>query len=145
MEGMSGMKGMEGMQGMRGMKDMSGMPSMASGSAKAISETRKVDGYVLTFTTMPETPKAGEVLLRLKVIDQTSKPVTNAQVMFVYTMPMPGMAESKVTAQHTKEGLYEGKVMFGMGGTWVVTAGVTIPAKPPVTEKFQFMVAGGGM
>jgi len=79
------------------------------------------------------------------VTDQSGKPVTNAQVLFIYTMPMPGMTDSKVTAQHTKEGLYEGKVMFGMGGTWVVTANVTIPGRPPVIEKFQFMVAGSGM
>ena len=124
---------------------MSGMPGMDSGSAKAIYETRKVAGHILTFTTLPETPKAGEVLLKLRVTNQSGRPVTNAQVLFVYTMPMPGMSDSKVTARHTKDGLYEGKVMFGMGGTWVVTANVTIPGQPPVIEKFQFMVAGGGM
>ena len=145
MRGMEGMKGMQGMEEMQGMKDMSGVAGMESGSAKAISETRKVAGHVLTFTTLPETPKAGQVLLRLRVTDQSGKPVTNAQVLFIYTMPMPGMTDSKVTAQHTKEGLYEGKVMFGMGGTWVVTANVTIPGRPPVIEKFQFMVAGSGM
>ena len=150
MEGMSGremegMKGMQGMEEMPGMKDMSGMPGMGSGSAKVISETRQVPGHILTFTTLPETPKAGEVLLRIRVTNQSGKPVTNAQVLFVYTMPMPGMTDSKVTARHTTNGLYEGKVMFGMGGTWVVTANVTIPGQPPVIEKFQFMVAGSGM
>ncbi|NGZ97154.1 MAG: hypothetical protein CV089_13730 [Nitrospira sp. WS110] len=151
MEGMSGMQGMEGMSGMKGMeempgmKHMSGMPGMDSGSAKAISETRKVAGHVLTFTTLPEIPKAGEVLLKLRVTNQSGKPVTNAQVLFVYTMPMPGMTDSKVTARHTKDGLYEGKVMFGMGGTWVVTATVTIPGQPLIVETLQFSVAGGGM
>ena len=156
MEGMSGMKGMgemsgremEGMKGMKdmpGMKDMSGMPGMDSGSTKAISETRQVGGYILTFTTLPETPKAGAVLLRLRVTNSSGTPVPTAQVLFVYTMPMPGMTDSKVTARHTKDGLYEGTVMFGMGGTWVVTVNVTIPGQPPVIERFQFMVAGGGM
>lgn len=136
---------MEGMKGMEGMKDMSGMPGMDPGSAKAISETRKIAGYILTFTTLPETPKAGEVLLKLRVTNQNGKSVTNAQVLFVYTMPMPGMTDSKVTARHIKDGLYEGKVMFGMGGTWVVTANVTIPGQPSVSEKFQFVVVGSGM
>jgi membrane fusion protein, copper/silver efflux system len=162
MEGMSGIKGMGNMSGMemeqmkdmekmkrmeemKGMEGMSGMPGMTPGSAKAVSETRKVGGYMLAFTTSPETPKAGEVLLKLKVTDQAGKPVTNAKVTFVYTMPMPGMADSKVAAPHTKNGIYEGKAMFGMGGTWVVTANVTIPGKAPITEQFQFMVAGGGM
>ena len=136
---------MEGMKGMEGMKDMSGMPGMDPGSAKAISETRKIAGYIVTFTTLPETPKAGEVLLKLRVTNQNGKSVTNAQVLFVYTMPMPGMTDSKVTARHIKDGLYEGKVMFGMGGTWVVTANVTIPGQPSVSEKFQFVVVGSGM
>jgi len=145
MSGMQGMKGMKGMEEMQGMKDMSGMPGMDSGSAKAISEPRKVAGYMLTLTTLPETPKAGDVLLKLKVTNLNGKPATNAQVLFVYTMPMPGMTDSKVTAHHTKDGLYEGKVMFGMGGTWVVTAHVSIPGQTPIIEKFQFVVAGSGM
>ena len=142
---MEGMEGMQGMKGMEGMEGMSGMSGMASDSAKATSEARKVAGYVLTFTTLPETPKAGEVLLRLKVTDQTGQPVTTAQVLFVYTMPMPGMTDSKVTAHHTKDGLYESTVMLGMGGTWIVTVNVTVPGRSPIAEKFQFSVAGGGL
>jgi len=137
------MEGMD-MGSMKGMEGMSGMPGMASGSAKATSETRKVAGYVLTFTTIPETPKAGDVLLKVKLTDQASKPETNAQVMFVYTMPMPGMTDSKVPAVHIKDGVYEGKVMFGMGGTWVVTVNLTVPGRPPIAEKFQFSVGDGG-
>jgi len=121
---------MEGMKGMEG-------PS--------ITETRQVAGLSLAVTTMPGNPKAGDVLLKLKLTDQAGKPVTNAQVVFVYTMPMPGMTDSKVSARHTKEGLYEGTVLFGMGGTWVVTVNVTVPGRPPIAEKFQFSVAGGGM
>lgn len=145
MGSMSGMEGMKGMEEMQGVKEMSGMPGMEPGSAKAISETRKVAGHILTFTTLPETPKAGEVLLKLRVTNQSGKPVANAKVLFVYTMPMPGMTDSKATGSHSKDGPYEGKAMFGMGGTWVVTANVTIPGQPPVIEKFQFQVAGGGM
>jgi Cu(I)/Ag(I) efflux system membrane fusion protein len=139
------MDSMKGMEEMSGMKDMSGMPGMDPGSAKAVSETRQVAGYTFTFTTLPEMPKAGEVILRLKVTNPSGKPVTHAQVLFVSTMPMPGMTDSKMTARHTKDGLYEGKVMFGMGGTWIVTANVTIPGQPPIVEKLVFSVAGGGM
>jgi len=155
MEGMQGMKGMEdmpGMQmgdmkGMEGMKGMENMPGMEMGSKKEMTEakTRQVNGLTLSLTTAPENPKAGDVLLKLKLTDQAGKPVTNAQVLFVYTMPMPGMTDSKATARHTADGLYEGKVMFGMGGTWVVTVNVTVPGRPPVAEKYQFSVGGGGM
>ena len=138
------MEGMEGMEGMKGMPmgDMKGMEGMKGPS---VPETRQVAGLSLALTTVPEHPKAGDVLLKLKLTDQAGKPVTNAQVLFVYTMPMPGMTDSKATARHTTDGLYEGKVMFGMGGTWVVTVNVTVPGRPPVAEKYQFSVAGGGM
>jgi Cu(I)/Ag(I) efflux system membrane fusion protein len=159
MEGMSGMKGMdnmsgmemermkdmEKMKGMEGMEGMSGMPGLTPGTAKAVSKTRTVGGYVLAFTTSPDIPKAGEVLLKLKVTDQAGKPVTNAQVTFIYTMPMPGMTDSKAAASHRRDGVYEGKAQFGMGGAWVVTANVTVSGKPVITEQFQFMVSGGGM
>ncbi|MBI4001776.1 MAG: efflux RND transporter periplasmic adaptor subunit [Nitrospira defluvii] len=138
---------MEGMEGMQGMKGMGSMPGMEMGDMREmmVAETRQTGGLSLALTTAPEKPKAGDVLLRLKLTDQAGKPVTNVQVVFVYTMPMPGMTDSKVTAHHTKEGLYEGKVMFGMGGTWLVTVNVTIPGRAPIAEKFQFSVTGGGM
>jgi len=129
------------------MKGMENMPGMEMGSNKEMkgAGTRQAAGLSLTLNTAPENPKAGDVLLKLKLTDQAGKPVTNAQVLFVYTMPMPGMTDSKVTAQHIKDGIYEGKVMFGMGGTWVVTVNVTVPGRPPVAEKYQFSVGGGGM
>jgi Cu(I)/Ag(I) efflux system membrane fusion protein len=132
------MKGMEGMD----MGEMKGMEGMKGPS---VTEPRQAAGLSLTLKTSPENPKAGNVLLKLTLNDQAGKPVTNAQVVFVYTMPMPGMTDSKVVARHTKDGLYEGTVLFGMGGIWVVTANVTIPGKPAIAEKFQFSVAGGGM
>ena len=152
MEGMQGMKGMEGMKGMpmgdmKGMEGMKGMQGMEMGSKKETTgaQTRQMNGLTFSLTTAPENPKAGNVLLKLKLTDQAGKPVTNAQVLFIYTMPMPGMTDSKVPARYTKDGLYEGTVLFGMGGTWLVTVNVTISGQPPIAEKFQFSVAGGGM
>ncbi len=146
MQAMMGQIGMADWQ-MRGAHEarMEGMPGMKSEPGKPVSETRQVSGFSLTLSTVPDKPKAGENVLRLKLADQAGKPVTNAQVVFVYTMPMPGMMESKAKATHTKDGMYEAKALFGMGGTWVVTANVTLPNLPPISEKFQITVAGGGM
>ena len=130
---------MEGMD----MSDMKGMEGVNGPSS--VPETRQIAGLSLALNTVPEKPKAGDTLLRLKLTDQAGKPVTNAQVLFVYTMPMPGMTDSKMTAQHIKDGFYEGTVRFGMGGTWLVTVNLTVPGRPPVAEKFQFSVAGGDM
>ncbi len=143
--GVSAPPGREGEKGGMQMSDMPGMTGMGGGKDVVVAQSRQTGGFSLSLTTVPEKPKAGDVLLRLKLTDQAGKPVTNAQVLFVYTMPMPGMTDSKVTAHHTKDGFYEGTVMFGMGGTWVVTVNVTIPGRAPIAEKFQFSVAGGGM
>jgi len=116
-----------------------------SAPAKAVSETHQVDGLALTLTTLPEVPKAGENVLRLKVTDQAGKPVINANVLFVYTMAMPGMSETKAQAVLTKEGVYEGKAMLGMAGTWELRVSVTVPGRPAIAKKFQVAVAGGGM
>lgn len=148
MQAMMGRIGMADWQ-MRGAYEgtMEGMPGMEMGSQSGmtVAETRQMDGLTLSLTTVPENPKAGDVLLRLKMREQVGKPVTNAQVFFVYTMPMPGMADSKAAARHTRDGLYEGTVTFGMGGTWLVTVNVTVPGRPIIAETFQFSVAGGGM
>jgi Cu(I)/Ag(I) efflux system membrane fusion protein len=127
------------------MEGMKGMPGMKEEQSKAVMETRQVSGFTLAFSTVPEKPTAGETLLRLKVADPAGYGVTNAQVVFTYTMPMPGMTESKAKATHAKDGIYEAKAMLGMSGTWVVMANVTLPGLPPISEKFQFTVAGGGM
>src|SRR5213594_3989660 len=147
--------GIQAMMGQIGMADwqmrgahearMEGMPGMKSEPGKPVSETRQVSGFSLTLSTVPDKPKAGENVLRLKLADQAGKPVTNAQVVFAYTMPMPGMMESKAKTTHTKDGIYEAKALLGMGGTWVVTANVTLPNLPPISEKFQIAVGGGGM
>ncbi len=146
MQAMMGQIGMADWQ-MRGSREakMEGMPGMKSEPGKPVSETRQVSGFSLTLSTVPDKPKAGENVLRLKLADQAGKPVTNAQVVFAYTMPMPGMMESKAKATHTKDGIYEAKALLGMGGTWVVTANVTLPNFPPISEKFQITVGGGGM
>src|SRR2546427_5456579 len=147
--------GMQAMMGQIGMADwqmrgaheakMEGMPGMKSEPGKPVSETRQVSGFSLTLSTVPDKPQAGENVLSLKLADQAGKPVTNAQVIFAYTMPMPGMMESKAKATQTKDGIYEAKALLGMGGTWVVTANVTLPNFPPISEKFQITVGGGGM
>lgn len=147
MQAMMGRIGMADWQ-MRGAHEgkMEAMPGMEMGSKNGmtVAETRQIDGLTLSLTTAPVKPKAGEVLLRLNVTDQAGKPVTNAQVVFVYTMPMPGMTDSKAPARHTKDGFYEGTVRFGMSGTWVVTVNLTVPGRPPIAETFQVSVAGGG-
>jgi Cu(I)/Ag(I) efflux system membrane fusion protein len=127
-EAMGAMAGMSGMS-MEGMK--MDTPSKAGPAEK------KVGDLTLTLSTQPEKTKAGENTLRLKIVDKSGKPVTDAQVEFQYTMAMPGMVLSKMEAKHSKDGFYEGKVTFSMTGTWDITVSVRRPGQKEIQERFK--------
>jgi membrane fusion protein, copper/silver efflux system len=136
MEGMAGMAGMEGTKGMEGMKDMKMKTPAKSGPME-----KKVGDLTLTLSTQPEKTKAGENILRLKIVDKGGKPVNDAQVSFQYTMAMAGMVVSKAEAKLSKDGLYETKANFGMAGEWEVTVLVRRPGQKELQETFK--VAAG--
>jgi Cu(I)/Ag(I) efflux system membrane fusion protein len=109
---------------------------------KAGPMEKKVADLTLTLSTQPEKTKAGENTLRLKIIDKSGKPVTDAQVLFQYTMAMPGMVLSKAEAKHSKDGFYETKANFGMAGEWEITAIVRRPSQKEIQEKFKVIAVG---
>lgn len=133
MENMPGMEGMEGMAGMEGsgMKDMPGMPM----GAAETPVTQTIDGLTLTLATVPSPAKKGENAVRVTV-SANNTPVTDASVTVAYTMAMPGMEVETVNAGHTKDGIYEATVDFGMRGAWKIDATVTRPNAKPVTAQF---------
>ena len=141
-EAMGAMTGMPGMS-MEGMAGMPGMEGMKMDTpTKAGPMEKKVGDLTLTLSTQPEKTKAGENTLRLKITDKSGKPVTDAQVLFQYTMNMPGMVLSKAEAKHSKDGIYETKANFGMAGEWDVTVSVRRPGQKELQE---FIVVRYGM
>jgi Cu(I)/Ag(I) efflux system membrane fusion protein len=135
MAGMPGMS-MEGMAGMQGMK--------MDAPAKAGPMEKKVGDLMLTLSTQPEKPKAGENVLRLKITDKAGNPVKDAQVSFHYTMNMAGMVLSKTDAKLSKDGFYESKANLGMAGEWDVTVIVRRPGQKDIQEKFKVLAAATG-
>jgi membrane fusion protein, copper/silver efflux system len=125
-EAMGAMAGMAGMEGMK-----------METPTKAGPMEKKIADLTITLSTQPEKTKAGENTLRLKIVDKGGKPVTDAQVSFQYTMNMPGMVLSKSEAKHSKDGLYETKVNFGMAGTWDVTVIIVRPGQKEIKETFK--------
>lgn len=128
------MGAMAGMPGMEGMKDMKMDAPMKAGPAE-----KKVGDLTLNLSTSPEKTKAGENMLRLKVIDKTGKVVKDADVSFSYTMTMPGMALSKTEGKLSKDGFYEGKANLGMAGEWEVTVAVRRSGQKEIQEKFKLV------
>ncbi|HEY6366102.1 MAG TPA: efflux RND transporter periplasmic adaptor subunit, partial [Candidatus Binatia bacterium] len=135
MAGMPGMS-MEGMAGMPGMEGMKMDSPMRAGPME-----KKAGNLTLTLSTQPEKTKAGENLLRLKITDQTGKPVTDAQVSFHYTMNMPGMVLSKTEAKLSKDNFYETKANFGMTGEWEVTVIIRRSGQKEIQERFKIVAA----
>jgi membrane fusion protein, copper/silver efflux system len=141
-EAMGAMAGMPGMS-MEGMAGMPGMEGMKMDTpTKAGPMEKKVGDLTLTLSTQPEKTKAGENTLRLRVTDKSGKPVTDAQVLFQYTMNMSGMVLSKAEAKHSKDGIFETKANFGMAGEWEITIIVRRPGQKELQEKFKVTAVG---
>ena len=138
MGAMTGMPGMS-MEGMAGMPGMEGMKMETP--AKGGPMEKKAGDLILTLSTQPEKTKAGENTLRLRIVDKSGKPVTDAQVSFQYTMAMPGMVLSKAEAKHSKDGFYDAKANFGMAGQWDLTVSIQRPGQKEIQEKFKLMAA----
>ena len=136
MGAMAGMTGMS-MEGMPGMEGMKGMESKAA--VKAGPQEKKVQDLALTLTTQPEKPKAGENLVRLKIVDKAGQPVKDAQVSFIFNMAMPGMVPTKGEGKLAKDGIYESKAMLAMAGQWDVTVIVRRPGQKEIQEKFSLI------
>ena len=90
----------------------------------------------------------GNNTIRVRVTDQSGKPVAGAQVtvtFFMAAMPAMGMAAMKTVVQtgDKGDGLYEGSGSLGSGGTWQVTI-TAIQNGQTVANKQLTVEATGG-
>jgi RND family efflux transporter MFP subunit len=93
----------------------------------------------IEMTTVPSTPHKGKNTVRIVLTGADGRPVDGVQVSAMFFMPaMPemGMAAEQAAAVLSAKGngVYEGSLELGAGGTWQVTitvqrAGTTIAAK----------------
>ena len=128
---------MGAMAGMAGHEEMKGMDTKAA--VKAGPQEKKVQELTLTLTTQPEKPRAGENLIRLKIVDKAGQAVKDAEVSFLFNMAMPGMVPTKAEGKLGKDGLYETKTMLAMAGQWDLTVIVRRPGQKEIQEKFSLI------
>ncbi len=100
-------------------------------------------------TTAPSPPQKGNNTVRVKLVDQSGKPLTGAQVtvtFFMAAMPAMGMAAMKTVVQAGDKGggVYEGIGSLGSGGTWQVTI-TAIQNGQTIADKQLTVDATGGM
>ena len=100
-------------------------PSAAQTAAKA-APAKKLD---IAFTSSPKPTKIGENTFEVIVKDAAGKPVTDADVSVLLTMPaMPAMKmpamRNEVKLKHAGAGKYTGTGQVMMTGLWTVTVSV---------------------
>jgi nitrogen fixation protein FixH len=123
-------------------------PPSGAGQAAAMNSPAQTQANV-ELTTAPSPPQKGDNTVRVKLRDQSGKPLSGAQVtvtFFMAAMPAMGMAAMKTVVQESDKGggTYEGSGSLGSGGTWQIT--ITAVQNGQTIANKQFTVdATGGM
>jgi RND family efflux transporter MFP subunit len=99
-------------------------------------------------TTDPSPPHKGKNRVQVKLTSSDGKPLSAARVtvrFFMAGMPEMGMAEMNVTSQLTERGngVYDGEVELGSGGTFQVTISAEQAGKTVLTKRLNLTATGG--
>lgn len=102
----------------------------------------------IDLSTEPQTPQKGNNLYRVKLFAADGSPVTGAQVSvrsYMAGMPEMGMAAMNVVTPLTERGngVYEGPVTLGSGGTWKVTVTAIKNGASLGTKQLSLQARGG--
>ncbi len=116
--------------------------------AQASSEPKSADQIRIEFATDPSPPRKGTNTVRINVTGADGKPVAGAQVNVTFFMPaMPAMGMSAMQVASTLadkgNGVYEGPIQLGAGGTWDVAVTVTRNGQVIANKKLSVNAAGG--
>jgi RND family efflux transporter MFP subunit len=115
------------------------------GSAEAApAEAGEKPALKIDFATSPKSPVVGKNTFRVKLTDPAGKPVTDARVVFVASMPpmpgMPGGMSLEEEAKQTRDGEYSAAVQLVMQGAWKVVVTVERPGQPPASKTVNLTV-----
>jgi hypothetical protein len=110
--------------------------------AKDYEVNKKAGDYNVLIKIDKNPPIAGENNLEIAITDASGKAVTDAKVLFNYSMPaMAGMpaANYKVDAE-LKGTVYKAKVSYSMSGSWnnevrITQGGKTVSARFTIDAK----------
>lgn len=110
------------------------------------SPPQSVGAYRIAVANRPARPIVGDNTLLIEVRDQAGKPVTNAAVEAVITMPamgaMPRM-ESKGMVKEVGAGRYEARYGLGMGGDWTAELSVSAGGAAPARARYRVSTTTG--
>ena len=121
-------------------------PPPGAGAAAAMNGHEPQTSAELT--TDPSPPHKGKNRVQVKLTSSDGKPLSAARVtvrFFMAGMPEMGMAEMNVTSQLTDRGngVYDGEVELGSGGTFQVTVSAEQAGKTVLTKRSNLTATGG--
>jgi hypothetical protein len=101
-------------------------------------------GLAIDFRSEPDPPKSGSNALQVVVKDAEGKPVNDASVKVVFSMPaMPSMnmpaMRTETTLAPEADGRYKGTGDLSMAGTWNVAVTVSRGAEELGTRKLSIV------
>jgi hypothetical protein len=110
--------------------------------AKDYEVSKKAGDYNVLIKIDKNPPIAGENNLEIAITDASGKAVTDAKVVFNYTMPaMAGMPAANYKADAELKGIvYKAKANYSMSGSWnneirITRGGKTVSARFTVDAK----------
>lgn len=103
-----------------------------------VVEEKRIGDLTLILTTLPERPKAGEPVFRLRLLEtQSGKPVEDAEVTFRFTQFVQTMMVREVRAAPAGAGVYEAKAELGTPGQWEIFVDIQRPGRAVQREQFR--------
>jgi RND family efflux transporter MFP subunit len=120
------------------------LPTAAGAGQKSADQVQ----FQVDFATQPSPPRKGGNTVRVSLTGANGKPVTGAEVsvtFFMSAMPAMGMSTLRaVSALAEKgQGVYEGSVQLGAGGTWDVTVTAAKNGQAVANKKLSVNASGG--
>ncbi len=99
--------------------------------AKNFEVTKKAGDYSVTIGMDKPSPSVGENNIQAVIKDGQGKIVTDAKVVFEYSMPaMPGMPAMNYKANAKQEdGSYRASLNLSMSGPWTITVKISKAGK----------------
>jgi YtkA-like len=124
------------------------MGGFAQLPTSAGAEQKSSDQFHIELATQPSPPRKGENTLRVNLTGADGKVVAGAAVSVTFFMPaMPAMGMSAMhvvsTLADKGQGMYEGSVQLGAGGTWDVTVTATRNGQAVANKKLSLNATGG--
>jgi len=123
-------------------------PTPPAASGKTSTSAPPAAHVQIDFSTAPSPPAKGENTVRVKLTCADGKAIVDAQatvVFYMAAMPAMGMAAMRETATLADKGngIYEGPVQLGSGGTWQVNINVQRGGQTIGARQLSVTATGG--